>query len=128
MGIGGRTNLVEHEDELLATSVQTPQLPLDGPAPRSDGVSSIEHLDQDIARFQNLAQTLRMQLETRVRDEHLVVVLSILCHLVLETLRVGSERSGESSRRCESGIPERPSSLSLPPRDLLLLSLYTRPS
>lgn len=57
-----RTNLVEHQNELLPSSIQTLELALDSPAPRSDRVARVEDLDEDIARLEHLAETLGVEL------------------------------------------------------------------
>ena len=126
----GRTNLVEHKNELLATTVETPELALDSPAARADGVASVEDLDEDVARLEHLAQTLGVELETRVGDLGLgpVRVVAVLGHLVLEALRVGRERGRECGSRGECGARRRSRALGFPTSDLLLLSLRTNRS
>ena len=115
---GKRTNLVENEDELFASTVERFQFALDGAAPRSDGITRVQHLDNDVTHFEDLAQTLGVQLERRVLDQLLVIVL---VHLFVVERRIGRDGGGECGGRSERRRSTVP--LGFPTSNLLLLEL-----
>lgn len=100
-----RTDLVEDEDELLPASVEPLEFAFDGTAPRSDRVPRVQHLDDDVAHLEDFAQTLGVQLETRVLNLRLafVLVLVVVEHGILARLGVGGEGGREGSGRREGG-------------------------
>lgn len=90
------TNLVEDENQFLSSTIQTFEFPLDGSTPRSDRISRIEDLDEHITRFQHLAQTLGVELETGIGDHIFLIIESArFGGGVFLPLRVGGESLGE---------------------------------
>lgn len=69
-----------------------------------------------------------MELQARVGNEDLVLVLSVLGEFVLEALGVGGESGGKSGGGGESGGTERASTLGFTAINLLLLSLREKVS
>lgn len=96
-----RTNLVEHKDELLPSSVKRLHLLLDRPAPRPDGVPRIKNLDNDVAHLEDLFQTLGVELERSILDLLLALVGVLVKDHVLHGLRVGGESGGKRGSRGE---------------------------
>ena len=102
-----RTDLVQDEDELFPATVERSEFALDGATPGSDGVARVEHLDDDVAHLEHLAERLGVQFQARVLDLALallqLVVFVVVQHGVLAGLGIGGEGGSEGGGGSESG-------------------------